>query len=99
MPVRLIGGQVRLRTDDGRLLVIIGTEEILRTLIEAELAPRETSNARTRMRNAAFPVVNTLDELDRTACSIPGPTPDYLASLEWITAKENLPGCGTRRRC
>jgi hypothetical protein len=51
------------------------------------------------MRNAAFPVVNTLDELDRTACSIPGPTPDYLASLEWITAKENLPGCGTRRRC
>jgi DNA replication protein DnaC len=65
-------------------------EEILRTLIEAEIASRDASNARTRMRNAAFPVVKTFDELDRAACSIPGPTLDYLASLEWITAKENL---------
>jgi len=65
-------------------------EELLRTLIEAEIASREASNARTRMRNAAFPVIKTLDELDRSACSIPGPTLDYLASLEWITAKENL---------
>ena len=39
---------------------------------------------------AAFPVIKTLDELDRSACSIPGPTLDYLASLEWITAGENL---------
>jgi DNA replication protein DnaC len=65
-------------------------EELLRTLIEAEIASREASNARTRMRNAAFPVVKTLDELDRPACSIPGPTLDYLASLEWISARENL---------
>src|SRR5260370_878720 len=41
-------------------------------------------------KTAAFPVVKTLDELDRSACSIPGPTLDYLASLEWITARENL---------
>jgi DNA replication protein DnaC len=65
-------------------------EEFLRTLVEAEIAARDASNARTRMRNAAFPVAKTLDELDRTASSIPGPTLDYLASLEWITAKENL---------
>lgn len=65
-------------------------EELLRTLIEAEIAARDASNARTRMRNAAFPVVKTFDELDRTVCSVPGPTLDYLASLEWITAKENL---------
>jgi DNA replication protein DnaC len=65
-------------------------EELLRTLVEAEIASREASNARTRMRNAAFPVVKTLDELDRPACSIPGPTLDYLASLEWIAAQENL---------
>jgi DNA replication protein DnaC len=64
-------------------------EEFLRTLVEAEIAARDASNARTRMRNAAFPVAKTLDELDRTACSIPGPTLDYLGSLEWITAKEN----------
>ena len=65
-------------------------EELLRTLVEAEITAREASNARTRMKNAAFPVTKTLDELDRSVCSIPGPTLDYLASLEWITAKENL---------
>jgi DNA replication protein DnaC len=65
-------------------------EELLRTLVEAEIAAREASNARTRMKNATFPVTKTLDELDRSVCSIPGPTLDYLASLEWITAKENL---------
>jgi DNA replication protein DnaC len=65
-------------------------EELLRTLIDAEITAREASNARTRMKNAAFPVIKTFDELDRSACSIPGPTLDYLASLEWITARENL---------
>ena len=74
-------------------------EELLRTLVEAEIAARDASNARTRMKNAAFPVAKTLDELDRSVCSIPGPTLDYLASLEWITATENLclvgpPGTG-----
>jgi len=74
-------------------------EELLRTLVEAEITARDASNARTRMKNAAFPVTKTLDELDRSACSIPGPTLDYLATLEWITAAENLclagpPGTG-----
>jgi DNA replication protein DnaC len=51
------------------------------------------------MKTAAFPVIKTLSELDRKACSIPGPTLDYLASLEWIRARENLclagpPGTG-----
>jgi DNA replication protein DnaC len=74
-------------------------EELLRTLIEAEITAREASNAATRMKNATFPVTKTLDELDQSACSIPGPTLDYLASLEWITAAENLclvgpPGTG-----
>ena len=74
-------------------------EELLQTLIEAEITARDASNAATRMKTAAFPVIKTLDELDRSACSIPGPTLDYLASLEWITAKENLclvgpPGTG-----
>src|SRR5258705_42444 len=54
-----------------------------------EITAREASNARTRMKTAAFPVTKTLDELDRSVCSIPGPTLDYLASLEWIAAKEN----------
>jgi len=65
-------------------------EELLRTLIEAELAARDDSNARTRLKNAAFPVTKTLEEFDRGASTIPGATLDYLASLEWITAAENL---------
>jgi DNA replication protein DnaC len=65
----------------------------------AEITARDASNAATRLKAAAFPVTKTLDELDRNASSIPGPTLDYLASLEWITASENLalvgpPGTG-----
>ena len=65
-------------------------EELLRTLIEAEVAARDASNARTRLKNAAFPVTKTLEEFDRGASTIPGATLDYLASLEWITAAGNL---------
>jgi DNA replication protein DnaC len=65
-------------------------EEFLRTLIEAEIAARDASNARTRLKAAAFPVVKTLEEFTVAASSIPQATFDYLASLEWIGAKENL---------
>ena len=65
-------------------------EEFLRTLVEAEIAARDASNARTRMRQAAFPVTKTLDEFDVAASSIPPATFDYLASLEWIRAAENV---------
>ena len=65
-------------------------EELLRTLVEAEIAARDAANARNRLKAAAFPVTKTLDEFDRTASSIPAATLDYLASLEWVTARENL---------
>ena len=65
-------------------------EELLRTLVEAEIAARDASNARTRLKTAAFPVIKTLDEFDRTVSSIPAATLDYLTSLEWINARENL---------
>jgi DNA replication protein DnaC len=64
-------------------------EEFLRTLVEAEITARDESNARTRMRQAAFPVAKTLDEFDLASSSIPTATFDYLASLEWIRAAEN----------
>src|SRR6478672_10566266 len=64
-------------------------EEFLRTLVEAEISARDQSNARTRMRQAAFPVAKRLDEFDVAASSIPTATFDYLASLEWIRAAEN----------
>src|SRR5215218_10178690 len=65
-------------------------EEFLRTLVEAEIAARDASNARTRRRQAAFPVTKTLEEFDVTASSIPAATFDYLASLEWVRAAENV---------
>ena len=65
-------------------------EEFLRTLVEAEIASRDASNARTRLRQAAFPVTKTLEEFDVAASSIPPATFDYLASLEWIRAAENV---------
>ena len=65
-------------------------EELLRTLIEAEITARDASNARTRLKTAAFPVIKTLDEFDRAVSTINPATLDYLASLEWITARENL---------
>jgi len=64
-------------------------EEFLRTLVEAEITARDASNARNRMRAAAFPVRKRLDEFDLATSSIPKATFDYLASLEWVRAKEN----------
>jgi DNA replication protein DnaC len=65
-------------------------EEFLRTLVEAEITARDASNARTRLRQAAFPVAKTLEEFDVAASSIPPATFDYLASLEWVRAAENV---------
>jgi DNA replication protein DnaC len=65
-------------------------EELLRTLIEAEIAARDAANARSRLRVAAFPAVKTLDEFKVTASSVPQATFDYLAGLEWIRAVENV---------
>jgi len=45
-------------------------EELLRTLIEAEIAARDASNARTRLKTAAFPVVKTLEEFEPAVSSI-----------------------------
>jgi hypothetical protein len=36
-------------------------EEFLRTLVEAEIASRDESNVRTRMRQAAFPIAKRLE--------------------------------------
>jgi DNA replication protein DnaC len=65
-------------------------EELLRTLVEAEITARDASNARTRLKSAAFPVTKTLDEFDLAASSVPKATFAYLSSLEWVSARENL---------
>ena len=65
-------------------------EQLLATFIEAEIASRDLSNARERMKLAAFPVTKTLDEFDVAASSVKQQTFDYLASLHWLRTKENL---------
>lgn len=64
-------------------------EDFLRTLVEAEIASRDASNAAARLKAARFPVTKTLEEFDVAQSSIPPATFDYLASLEWVAAKEN----------
>ena len=64
-------------------------EEFLRTLVEAEIASRDASNTATRRRQAGFRT-KTLDDYDLTVSSVPQATFDYLASLEWIRAAENV---------
>ena len=73
-------------------------EELLRTLVEAEITARDASNARTRLKNAAFPVIKTLEEFNLAVSSVPKATLTYLASLEWIIARENLCLAGPNRR-
>src|SRR6202034_1690861 len=84
-----------MRTLSPELLVTAKTqrwkpEEFLRILVEAEIASRDASNARNRLKAAAFPVTKTLDEFDIAASSVQKATFDYLSGLEWIRAQENL---------
>jgi DNA replication protein DnaC len=74
-------------------------EELLRTLVETEIAARDASNTANRLKAAAFPVAKTLEGFDVAASSIPRATLDYLSSLEWVRAQHNLaiigpPGTG-----
>lgn len=64
-------------------------EEFLRTLVEAEIAARDASNLRARLKQAGFPVTKTLEQFQVGLSSVPQQTFDYLASLEWLRAREN----------
>jgi DNA replication protein DnaC len=65
-------------------------DELLRTLVEAEIGARDAANLRARLRSAAFPVQKSLEEFKVRESAVPQATFDYLASLEWVRAKENL---------
>jgi len=64
-------------------------EELLRTLVEAELAARDASNHTTRLKTAGFPVTKQLEDFKVALSSIPPATFAYLAGLEWVRAAEN----------
>lgn len=65
-------------------------EDLLRTLVEAEIAAREQSNLAARLKLAGFPVPKSLEGFQVSLSSVPQATFDYLASLEWVRAQENL---------
>jgi DNA replication protein DnaC len=65
-------------------------EELLRTLVEAEIAARDESNLRNRLRTAGFPVEKTFDGFQLVHSSVPKATFDYVCSLEWGRAQENI---------
>jgi len=65
-------------------------EEFLRTLVEAEIASRDAANVQNRLRAAAFPVRKVLGEFDVSKSSVKPATFEYLSSLEWVRATENL---------
>jgi DNA replication protein DnaC len=65
-------------------------EEVLRTLVAAEISARDRTNQQLRLKAANLPVVKDLDTFDAQASSIVMATFNYVASLEWIRARENL---------
>jgi len=65
-------------------------EEVLRTLVAAEISARDQTNQQLRLKAANLPVHKSLDAFDAVASSIPMATFNYVASLEWVRARENL---------
>lgn len=100
LPADLVEGLKRLKLSTIRVLApeVLATakvqrwapEEVLRTLVEAEISARDASNQRNRLKAAGFPVVKTLEEFKVAVSSVPQATFDYLASMEWIPKAENV---------
>jgi DNA replication protein DnaC len=65
-------------------------DELLRTLVEAEIAARDASNEATRRRAAGFPVTRRLDDFVLAESSVPRATFEHLASLDWISTADNV---------
>jgi len=65
-------------------------EEVLRTLVAVEIGARDRTNQQLRLKAANLPVLKEMETFDAQASSIPMATFDYVASLEWIRARENL---------
>ena len=100
LPADLQAGLTRLRLANLRRIAaeILQTattqrcksDEILRTLLKAEIAARDEGNLRGRHLQAGVPVETTFDGFDVAASSVPQPTVDDLAGLEWVRMPEDL---------
>jgi DNA replication protein DnaC len=64
--------------------------EILRVLLTHEAEGRDRSTIEVKRRRAHFPAGKTIDTWVSARSSIPAATQRALASLEWVTRRENL---------
>jgi DNA replication protein DnaC len=64
--------------------------EVLRVLISEEVVGRDAATRRPRRTTANFPTGKTVASWRPEDSTIPEPTQNALATLEWITRAENL---------
>jgi DNA replication protein DnaC len=64
--------------------------EVLRVLINEEVAGRDAATRAMRRKTAAFPTGKTLASWRPDESSIPEPTQNALTTLEWVSRHENL---------
>jgi DNA replication protein DnaC len=65
-------------------------EQLLRSLLTTEINGRDQANQAARLKAAGFPVVKTFDGFQLAVSTVPEATIQYIASLEWLVARENL---------
>jgi DNA replication protein DnaC len=65
-------------------------EQLLRSLLATEIAGRDAANQAARLKAAGFPVLKSFSDFQVGTSSVPTATVDYIASLEWLRARENL---------
>jgi DNA replication protein DnaC len=65
-------------------------EQLLRSLLSTEIAGRDAANQAARLKAAGFPFLKSFADFQVAASSVPTATIDYIASLEWLRARENL---------
>jgi DNA replication protein DnaC len=65
-------------------------EQFLRTLLSTEIAGRDAANQAARLKRAGFPVEKSFEGFQIAISSVPEATVNYVASLEWLRARENL---------
>jgi DNA replication protein DnaC len=68
--------------------------EVLRALLEEEVAGRDKATISNNRAGADFPSGKTFESWEEAASSIPAPTQQALRTLEWVRRRENLCVCG-----
>ncbi|MFB7128256.1 IS21-like element helper ATPase IstB [Kitasatospora sp. NPDC056273] len=64
--------------------------EVVRILLEAEIAGRSAATKRNHRKQANLPSGKTFDSWKEAESSIPAPTQQALMTLEWVRRAENL---------